>query len=435
MRFLFLINFFLFLTQLRVITSKIHYDNTATLSFVFVERFGGIPGKWNGQTYRESFGMSGTHAASIMLAESLAQLGHNVRYISPNILPGTYKNVHYETVNPRGRVSCDFVITTFSAEDLQLIENAHISYKKLAVSMNNDWGGPLNYAKTVLQIPHNRLVLLDISMMQKWNCILDSPWTRNLEHRFLDNSIDLSEITHPVDMSIKKDQFVFFACFERGGPVAFNVAKHFPHFKFVSMNYIYGTDTEKYKKDLGPDPHNQIVAIHGGRNAVMKALEESKYFIYPLVAPNNNVHYDTFGYVVLEALLNGLIVILPHMSCFEELFGDAIAYVEVSDLLTNEEKYRWKRHLPQLNSETMLKRYIAKVEELEASESLRLLYVERAMQLRDRFDNVRIGREFSEYAHIELAKIANRERLDAEMYGEYDPHRNVTHSVLDHPNY
>jgi hypothetical protein len=50
-------------------------------------------------------------------------------------------------------------------------------------------------------------------------------------------------------------------------------------------------------------------------------------------------------------------------------------------------------------------------------------------------DNARIGKEFAEYARIELVKIAMRDRMDAELYAEYDPQRNVTHSVLEHPNY
>jgi hypothetical protein len=147
------------------------------------------------------------------------------------------------------------------------------------------------------------------------------------------------------------------------------------------------------------------------------------------------VHYDTFGYVVLEALLNGLIVIVPHMSCFEELFGDAIAYVDVSDVVPKEKRYRWRHAVPELNSDDVLQRYVAKVQELEASESLRLSYIEKAMKLRDRYDNMLIGKEFAKYAHMEVMKLAKREKMDAELYNEYEPHHDVTHTILGIPNY
>ena len=81
---------------------------------------------------------------------------------------------------------------------------------------------------------------------------------------------------------------------------------------------------------------------------ILRNVSKSKYFIYPLInLDNNRIHYDTFGYVVLEALLMGTIVIAPKIKVYEELFGDAVCYIETDDLVPQEDLLYWIKNTPE----------------------------------------------------------------------------------------
>ena len=67
---------------------------SSPMTFVFTESFH-VNGLWNGRTYREIRGLSGTHGASIYLAEGLAAHGHRVLYIADSVEGGVHKDVEY----------------------------------------------------------------------------------------------------------------------------------------------------------------------------------------------------------------------------------------------------------------------------------------------------------------------------------------------------
>ena len=45
------------------------------------------------------------------------------------------------------------------------------------------------------------------------------------------------------------------------------------------------------------------------------------------------IHVDTFGYVIVEALAYGVIVVAPKMKVYEEIYGDAICYVDSTGII------------------------------------------------------------------------------------------------------
>ena len=385
------------------------------MKFIFVESFS-LPNRWNGRTHRDIAGLSGTHAASIYLAEALVALGHEARFISPNILPGIHRGVSYESVDSTTVRHCDAAILTYNGRDIEVMILAKISCTKIYLYMGNPWFPIIPFAQIAIQFPSIKLAMLNVSEFQRVNCLYEQAWTGNVEQVPFSNSLDVTEIPPPLDWATKGNRFVFFACFERGGHVAFEVAKHFPGFQFVGMNYTCGTDVNKFRTMVGSDPYRQLRLVQGGRLAVLEALRQCKFFIYPLVNPDGQVHYDTFGYVVLEALLCGVIVIAPRMSCYEELFGEAVAYIDVSDLLTLEERYRWDRKLPVLGSRKMIDRYVAKVIELESDPTLRQLHLNRGLALREQYSHLALGQRFIDHVSSSLPLIHQWEQTMTKVY-------------------
>jgi len=107
---------------------------------------------------------------------------------------------------------------------------------------------------------------------------------------------------------------------------------------------------------------------------------------------NHYVHYDTFGYVVLEALCHGVVVLAPKMAVYEELFGDAICYVDTDGIIEPEYLQEWRKHNGQFG-DALIPRYIAKIRELESNPELRQTYIKRGLQLRCRYSHQNIANQ------------------------------------------
>ena len=69
---------------------------------------------------------------------------------------------------------------------------------------------------------------------------------------------------------------------------------------------------------------------HGSlsKERVAEILRGSEYFIYPLVTPENHVHHDTFGCVILEALSLGVIVVTWNVACIPWIYADYVVGLE-----------------------------------------------------------------------------------------------------------
>lgn len=121
----------------------------------------------------------------------------------------------------------------------------------------------------------------------------------------------------------QRGKWVFHATYERGGQVAIrafeNVATKFPlaarSFDFMSY----------YTPDAGHwYPPNVTFRGSQSKQAVSAILEESEYFVYPLVLPHGAVHHDTFGSVILEAISMGVIVVTWKVACIPEVYKDYV---------------------------------------------------------------------------------------------------------------
>lgn len=139
-----------------------------------------------------------------------------------------------------------------------------------------------------------------------------------------------SDIQRP---EVKKGNWIFFASYERGGPVAvqvFQYAKKLLPDVATKMHLCsYYTpqqgDLQRIaQKDSSIEMHGSVA-----KSELLRLLDESDYFVYPLVLENGIVHHDTFGCVILEAMARGVIVVTWDVACNRTLYGDNILQLPV----------------------------------------------------------------------------------------------------------
>ena len=131
-----------------------------------------------------------------------------------------------------------------------------------------------------------------------------------------------------VSLSMKtRGAWSFHATFDRGCAAAWRV---FERVRRVCPPAATRFDMMSY---YTPDAKHQapsFVTRHGSlsKDKVAEILTASEYFIYPLVTPENHVHHDTFGCVILEALSLGVIVVTWNVACIPWIYSDYIVGVE-----------------------------------------------------------------------------------------------------------
>lgn len=118
-------------------------------------------------------------------------------------------------------------------------------------------------------------------------------------------------------------KWCFHATFNRGASVAIRVFEKISKVapgaakEFNMMSY-YTPDA----KHVTPP----FVIRHGSlsKTKVAEILKYSEYFVYPLATPENDVHHDTYGCVIMEALAMGVIVVTWNVACIPQLYSDYV---------------------------------------------------------------------------------------------------------------
>lgn len=131
------------------------------------------------------------------------------------------------------------------------------------------------------------------------------------------------------DNEERRGAWCFHAWFVRGGSVAARVFERVRHVlpnsarSFHVMSY-HTKDGEAAIAAALPPP--AFVQHHGSlsKTEVARRLAVTEYFVYPLVHPHGEMHHDTFGCVILEALAMGVIVVTWNVACNPKLYGDHI---------------------------------------------------------------------------------------------------------------
>jgi glycosyltransferase involved in cell wall biosynthesis len=390
------------------------------MKFVFIEAFkSNDVVNWNGKTARTTNGVSGSHWALIYLAEAFAsQCDNVVEFVSieNNLVEGSHLGVQYiNYINysdtDDDSVCCDkYLVTVHELNAMNIMEKIK-GFKKLFFLMQNDLLDTTTEgkcSKVFNGIDINKVVICYISDFARRNILNVQPFLNNYHNMILYNSIDMrdvvvsgNDVNNVIEM--KKDRkLCFFACVDRGLEMVVELLKRLDNYYLVTNTY-YAKNTKILKNS------NIVRTENTGKYSIFKHISTSRYFVYPLInLENNRIHYDTFAYVVLEALLHGTIVIAPRIGVFEELYGDAICYIDTDDLISPEYLQNWKNMNYRFGF-PCLEKYVNKIKMLDENVELRMSYIEKGYKLREKFSNMSIKDEFFEKVSL-MDKIIQQQQ-------------------------
>lgn len=346
------------------------------VSFLFVDSL--VHHKWNGLLLREKKGVSGTTISSVYLAEGLAKKGFICDFVSVSdmIDECNHLGVNYiKQINMKENYL--FMITSWHLEDLQIFDKKKLVCSKIFIIMNNHLAPEL---PSFFESQRKNIIILWISEFSKENILKQQLYLSLHPNFMLYNSIDLNDL---VEIKQKNNNLVFFACPERGLKMVSLLIKSFPSLQLITNNY------NQKKLDYLDTSDQVFYTTNTSKKTILTVLARSKYFVYPVFDIDSNiVHYDCGPYVILEALLEGCIVIAPRMRLFEELYGDAIFYVKSDRIIPKEflEKSNYFAKHPEFGY-PMMEQYKAAIQTLESSELLRNIYINKGLAIKERYCN------------------------------------------------
>jgi FkbM family methyltransferase len=353
------------------------------MKFIFVDSF---DIKWNGKTARYNSGISGSHTAHMYLAEGLAKYNTNeVILVSTvnNIIEDTYNGVKYINMVNFNTTACDYIIIMNNLQSLVILDFI-TKYNKILIVTQNDL---FNIPSLFFNIKKEKVLICYISEFAKTNISIVQPFLKEYDSILLYNSVDVNDLLHiPINKDKPDNYICYFACIDRGYKMALEIVNKLGTYKLLTNNY----DNDNYYKDnIG----NVIVTENTSKYEIFKNISKSKYFIYPLInLDNNQIHYDTFAYVVLESLLLGVVVIVPKIQVFVELYGDAVCYIDTDDLIPEQYLLYWKQRNPNFGY-PILDRYVEKVKWLDNNPEIRKEYIEKGLNFYNNYSNSKISAE------------------------------------------
>ena len=357
---------------------------------------------WNGYNARYIKGVSGSHNGPMYLAEGLADAGHRVYFVSIiNVMePREYNGVVYCNLdNFQTLEYCDLIVTTNNVRDLHIFKKID-NYKRLAFVMHNElFNNDPNNMHNFMPFYHkanDRLSIIFLNQNAKDNILRMQDFLIPCVNAILPNCLNLKEII-PFQAEKKENAFVFFPVIERGYGMVRDLLNYFPDFKLIINTY----DTNNLQ--FINSNHQIEFTENSSKLKVYNALSRGKYFVYSLVNyekihpyyDKGSIHYDTFGYVVLEALLHGVIVIAPKMEVFEELFGDAICYIDTEDIIPKHFMSKWKQQNENFGK-PILNRYVDKIKFLEDHPEVRQQYIEKGLEVGKKFCHKTVAKRYLE---------------------------------------
>jgi FkbM family methyltransferase len=396
------------------------------MKFVFVETLP-LP-RWNGTESRITRGVSGTHAAIINLAEALVMQNHSCIVVSTtnNIKEDICNGVHYLNIEHFEEQSCDYVIATNYINEMVIL-NKITNYKKVIFILHNELANlVLSYEYSPFtNIPRNKVLLAYISENSKMNILKMQPFLGDYDNMLLYNSISDNDI-HPFHREEKLNHIVFFACIERGLKYTMDIVRQLPNFKLITKTY------DEFTWQQFEPTEQTVILQESSKNAVMRELCKAKYFIYPLLNKDYHIiHYDTFGYVILEALMHGVVVIVPRMAVYYELFGDALCYIDSEGIIDPNDFVYWERGHQKLNfGYIVFQKYLDRINELENNVDLRNEFINKGLKLREKFLNTNISKLL-----CEKLEVLDKKQYDLHVQNHLRNLHNINPLPENHFNY
>ena len=283
-------------------------------------------------------GGSGTDTSSVLVAEYLAQQGHEVVMCTDKLEEGLelqYINKGYEYTPGKEYYGVKYTNLNFDGIDNNEYD---ILISMLWFDKYNEL--PIKVTKAIIYWSHMQWIYGSneiLNYAKDNNLALGlvhiSKWEEEMNRGmfpFFSNSYDKAKkttIPNPIfdeiinevsnqNVEKKKNKFIFHALWTRGGDVAVQALRELdlPNKEFHAYDYlmvIHGHTDDFFHNHQGAD-----------KKTVFTQVAESEYFIYPLYTPYKDVHKDTFSCVVAEALALGTIVLTYPLGALPENYKD-----------------------------------------------------------------------------------------------------------------
>jgi len=303
----------------------------------------------NGDTMRYGgSGVSGTDSSTILVAEYLSSIGHDVviatdeleepkeehkKYQHGDIIRGVcYTNLKFDSID---NVEFDILITSLWFSDYDTLPITVT--KSLIYWSHMQW---IYSIDDMLSFVKNNNLKLRVVNISNWEKSMNQPTLDRMKKDsddftsvVISNPIQCDIIEEVLNLNIekKKHKFIFHASWARGGDVAYNTIKklEFPNKEFHVFDYLM---TIHDYKDSWFHRHDGVDKL-----TLFKHLAESEYFIYPLYTPYKDVHKDTFSCVVAEAIAFGTIPLTYPLGALPENFNDFCIWLDVPNGIKIEE--------------------------------------------------------------------------------------------------
>jgi len=292
----------------------------------------------NGDTIRTGGGgASGTDTSNILIAEYLANLGHEIVYCSDKLEPALEQKLREKGINPPAGESIRKVQYT----DIQL---TGIDNREFDIWINNLWFD--EYEKIPVKITRGLIYWSHMQWLYGYDRIRDYVLKNNLKFGLVNISLwekemnfssisrffkdipnfintiipnpvadDILTEVHNLNIQKKPGKFVFHAAWARGGNVAVDAVRKLdiPNKEFHAFDYLLSTHAHT----------DDFFNLHNGvdKKTLFTHLAEAEYFLYPLYTPYEDVHKDTFSCVVAEAIALGTVPVTFPLGALPENFS------------------------------------------------------------------------------------------------------------------
>lgn len=291
----------------------------------------GRNGKVNGDTIRTGgVGASGTDQSTILCAEYLAGKGHDVVVAMPKSTVGEVcRGVMYTDMEFTGVAEADrefdvmFTMLWFQEFDKLPIKVRH----GLVVVQHMQY--VYSHCEISKYVRDNDLALGAIHIsdweMDRTRRDLDS-MGRPCMHALIPNPImtDLAEQVAAEGITRVPHSLVFTAAWNRGAEACKDMFQE--HLNEWEDRTLTLNDYTQCTLSWHNDPRIRELGSTD-KVSLLRNLARSEYFVYPSVNRGGGMHYDTFGCVVAEALLMGVIPVCYPLGALQEVFGDTLAFM------------------------------------------------------------------------------------------------------------
>jgi glycosyltransferase involved in cell wall biosynthesis len=302
----------------------------------------------NGDTLRYGGGGgSGTDSSSIVVAEYLADQGHEVVFVTEALEPQLEKlykengRVYVPGMKVRNVIYTNLQFEGIENREFDILINSlwFAKYNELPIKVTKaliywnhmQWLYGLSEIMNYTRDNNLKLGFVNISNWEKGmnQSTIDHIKSQipDVKQTLIPNPIMDDIVNEVCDMNLtkKKHKFIFHAAWARGGNVAVEAVRQlgFTDCEFHAFDYLLATHDHRdsfFRKHDGVD-----------KKTLFKHLAESEYFVYPLYTPYKDVHKDTFSCVVAEAIALGAIPITYPLGALPENFEGHCIWIDFPD--------------------------------------------------------------------------------------------------------